>query len=293
MIWINGKYYRNDLAKVSVLDRGFLYGDGLFETFPVYNRVPFCLAEHLERLYAGLKELKISIPYSQKELGKAIQGLIQKSKIRESAMRLTVTRGVGSGGFAISEKTDFTVVIIFRQMPKIYDKNGIRAVVSSIRQNEYSPLSRLKTCNSLPYIFALNEAKEAGVEEAILLNTSGHLAECAMHNVFWIQGKIIYTPKIECGVLPGITRGLVLKLVKKNKIQCKEVSAPLSSLLRADEAFVTNSLRGIQPLVNIRASGKKKSISFPAQLIGNGKPGQMTIELQKIYQDYMLKRCGL
>ncbi len=280
MIWLNGKYYQDDKAKVSVLDRGFLYGDGLLETLAVYNAIPFCLPEHLTRLFHSLKIMKIKIPYSKKELTKIIQGFIQRNKIKESAIRLTVSRGVNRDGFTIPKNAKPTISIIFRQMPKNYNTNGIKALVSSIRQNEYSPFSRLKTCNSLPYIFALNQAHEAGADEAILLNTSAHIAECAMHNIFWIRGKIMYTPKIECGVLPGITRGLVMTLARENNFPCKEVAVPISALLKADEAFVTNSLRGIQPLVKVNNRN-----------IGNGRPGKITLELQARYHDFMTHEC--
>lgn len=280
MIWINGKYYRDELAKVSVLDRGFLYGDGLLETLAIYNHVPFCLPEHLERLFYSLKIMKIKIPYSKKELTEVIHELIQRNKVRESALRIIVSRGMNTDGFAFPKNAKPTVAITFRQVPKSNGGLGISAIVSAIIQNKHSLFTQLKTCNGLPYIFALNQAHEAGADEAILLNTSGHIAECAMHNIFWIRGKIIYTPKIECGVLPGITRNLVLKLAKTHKIQCKEVAVPISVLFNAHEAFVTNSVRGIQPLVRIN---KRK--------IGDGKQGRITMELQTQYHVFMMNAC--
>lgn len=263
-------------ALVSIFDHGLLYGYGLFETLRVYGGVPFRLEAHLARLEAGAALLEIPLAWPPNALADAVADVIAANGLREAAVRITVTRGPGAAGPDPHPRQPATRFVFARQWsppPTALYERGVRAIVASVRQNEASPLSRIKSLNYGINLLARAEARAAGAAEALLLNRSGTLASGATSNLFAIVGGQLVTPPPADGCLPGITRGVVLDLALAAGLAVAECSLALADLLAADEAFLTNSLREIVPLVRVGTSA-----------IGAGTPGPITRQLLAAYR---------
>jgi len=285
-IWINNKIVDDKDAKVSVFDRGFLYGDGVFETMRSYNGVVFKLDEHLDRLFNSLKIVKIKIPYSKSLLKKQIYKLLKINRLNDAYIRITATRGTGAVGLAKIDCVIPTIVIIVKKFtpysPKMY-KNGVSAKIVNCRQNENSPVSRIKSISFLNYILARLEAKENGFDDAIMLNSKGAISEATISNVFLVKGKRLITPPLKSGILPGITRRIILKLAAKAGLKPKEEIVTPKAFYNADEVFLTNSLMEVMPVVKV-----------DNRIIGKGNPGVFTrrihLEYKKRTNDKFLAR---
>lgn len=275
-VWINGKFAENGEAQISVFDRGFMYGDGLFETMRSYDGAVFRIREHLDRLFSGLSVMKIKCPHDRKYLEDAVYGCLEANGLKEANIRLTVTRGASLTGSFSRADLKPNVVIITRHLElptRAYEK-GLAATIASIRQNDQSPVTGLKTLNFLTYILARTDAKEAGFDDAILLNTRGHVAEGTTANIFMVKHRQIMTPSLDCGILPGVTRGAVLAVAAAGGIKVKEGHFSERDLMGADEVFLTNSVIELLPVVRI---GKRR--------IGKGEPGELTKRLHGMYRE--------
>jgi len=275
-IWMNGHFVDAKDAKVSIADRGFLYGDGVFETMRGYAGIVFRIDEHLSRLYAALKVMKIKLSYEKASLKRAIDACVKKNRLKSAYIRVTVTRGEGNVGLHFSKMTTPNVVIVAKghvEYPQSFYTEGISVGVAQIRQNELSPLSGIKSLNFLNYILARIDAKDKGYDDAILLNTKGYIAEGATSNIFLVKKGALITPSIESGILPGIARKVVIGIAKRLKIPIKEKLIAYRELVAADEVFFTNSLIEILPVVRV-----------DAKHIGLGVPGDLTKLLHISYQ---------
>ncbi|MCM8791147.1 MAG: branched-chain-amino-acid transaminase [Candidatus Omnitrophica bacterium] len=281
-IWLNGKMVDGVKARISVFDRGFMYGDGLFETMRSYAGVVFRLDAHINRFYTSLAVLGIKPPYGKKTIKAAIYKLLKVNRLKSAYIKVIVTRG--EGRFGISHKDTFrpnTVIVTkdFEDYPTWMFEKGISAeIIGSIRQNEMSILSRVKSLNFLPYIMARFAAKDMGYDEAILTNTKGHIAEAATSNIFLVKEGALITPSLFSGILPGITRTTVLEIARNLKIGVREKTVFREDLLSADEVFITNSLAEIIPVTRI---GCHK--------IGSGRPGEITKLLRICYQKQVIR----
>ena len=283
IVYLNGSLIPRHQATISALDYGFLYGFGLFETMRAYGGQVFRLDSHLNRLArsAAILRLPIDIP----TLKSGVEHTIEANKLSDARIRITVS--IGEGGMVPDPSTcDKPTVLIlaghYEPLSKdIYEK-GYRVVVSSIRRNSQSPLSRLKSANYLESLLARQEARAAGVDEAICLNEKGLLAEASMSNIFIVTGGILRTPGEESGILPGITRGTVLELAPQLGIKTLEQDIGLNELFQAEEAFLTNSMIEVMPL--IEADGKP---------IGSGRPGPVTKRLMAAYKELVLAETRL
>lgn len=262
-VWLNGKFTDSRDAKISVFDRGFLYGDGLFETMRAYAGSIFLPDEHLARLFNSSKNLGIKIPYSKKELREASHSSIRRNRLKDAYIRITVTRG---GNAIILTKE-------FEERPRRDYIDGASAKVSSMRSNEHSPLAGMKTLNFMNYLIAKEEAKAGGYGEAILLNTKGDVAEGATSNIFLVKNGRLLTPSLDSGILPGITRRAIIGIASRLKIAVVEKHVLYKELSTANEVFVTNSLIEVLPVVKIDSG-----------LIGNGRPGNVTKLLHVLYR---------
>jgi len=276
-IYINGKFVPEEKALVSIFDRGFLYGDGAFETMRAYNGEVFKLEEHIKRLLATLRALKIKPPAEIFKSSQLLNLVLKENHLENAYLRLGVTRGKGEGGFEITKEMKPPLYIIvkpFKPYPESFYQKGVKAAIVSIRKTPSSSLnSKLKTHNFLPNILAKIEAKKKGAFEGIMLDQKGYICEGAVSNIFFVKGGILFTPSTQCDILEGITRNTVLELAKKLKIPVKEGKFKTQSLYSADECFLTNSL--------IEILSVKKIDSF---LIGNGKPGEITKVLISTYK---------
>ena len=257
---------------ISVKDQGVVSGYGLFETIRIYQGVPFLVEEHVERLLESCRQLSFAnIPKSETLL-KLIVEYISDSKLHSRALRLSITHGSKPGGIAPK------IFISDREIPygpSDYEK-GFAAAISSYRRNEYSPIVRHKTFNQLDNIISLEACKEQKVKECIFLNTSGYLAEGSKSNLFFTRGGVVLTPALECGLLPGIIRRMIIHLLREQGTDVLEGRYGIEELYACDECFCTNSLMEVMPVVEI----DHKSI-------GTGTPGRMAKRALSLYREYM------
>ncbi len=278
IVYLNGSLIPCSQARISVLDYGFLYGFGLFETMRAYGGQVFRLDSHLSRLARSAEIL--GLPIRALELKGAVMDTIQANQLSEARIRIAVSIGEGSMVPDPSTCGRPTVLILaahYQPYPELVYQKGFRAVVSSIRRNSQSPLSRFKSANYLENMLAKQEAKAAGVDEALCLNEKGLLAEASMSNIFLVNGGELYTPRAENGILPGITREVVLEMASQLGITTSEQDIKPDELSQSQEAFLTNSLIEIMPLTEI--AGRN---------VGSGRPGPVTRRLMANYKRLVL-----
>jgi len=249
--WIDGTLSPGPEARVAAADRGLHYGDGVFETLRAERGRAFLLDAHLERMRAGLGVLGIAVGGV---VGRAREGTAAvAARLAEedaATIKIMVTRGVGPGGPSCGSALVPTVIAIGRaDAPERPD--SMRAVTSSVVRNERSPLARVKSLNYLEMVLARREAEAAGVEEALMMNTQGRLAEAAAANVFAVVDGRLVTPPVSEGCLPGIVRTEVMRIAEASGIRVRQTPMPPEMLGEASEAFLTNSRIGIVPLVEI------------------------------------------
>jgi branched-chain amino acid aminotransferase len=272
-IWIDGQRQASvDGPHVSARDRGLTLADGLFETMHARNGHVFRLEPHLARLAAGLNRLAIpAVPALRDWVLAAVDG----AGGSDLSVRVTVTRGVGPGGLAPSPGAPPTVIVAVAPMPSfptaVHDA-GLAVHIASGRLNERAMTAGLKTLAYTDSVAAFLEARQAGADEALLLDTEGHCAEAAASNLFVWTGAVLVTPPLTCGVLPGITRATVIELAGQAGIPTDERIVTLDDLRAAAEAFLTSSLRGVAPIARVGT-----------QRLGDGAPGSCTRRLAALY----------
>ncbi len=275
-IFLNGKIISDTEGHISLKDRGFLYGDGVFETLRSYNGTPFKLAEHLERLQSSAKKLKIPFEYTIKELSKSVKELLKVNNIPDAYIRITLSRGIGNNGLGINDNFESTLLIqskSFVPYAKDLYKEGMSLNVSMARRSTSCPISCHKTTNLLTSILLKEEAKGKSAHDSIVLNTDGYVAECIVSNVFIVYNKNVITPSLDTNILPGITRETVLDICKDNGISASEDRFRIETLTNADEVFLTNSLMEIMPVAEVERNKIGKTI-----------PGEITSQLMNIYK---------
>lgn len=269
--YLNGALLVPTDCHLPISDRSYLLGDGLFETILVKNSQPVYLDEHLQRLLHSCAFFGYNAP-SAAELTTAIRDVIAANSLATSALRLTLSPRESQGLLA-APNSRLNLLITFRcaelYAPDLYE-HGVTAITASIRRNELSPASRHKTTNFLDSVLARKEAQSRGADEAILLNTKGHLAEGSVTNLFLVNKGQVLTPRLADGALPGIIRSKVLELCDSQNITAREQTLTPVDLERAEEAFLTNSLLVILPLCRV-----------DNRAIGSASPGQITALLTK------------
>ncbi|MFN3408137.1 MAG: branched-chain-amino-acid transaminase [Limisphaerales bacterium] len=275
-IFIDGKYYSERDAKVSVFDHGLLYGDGIFEGIRIYHGRVFKLREHIERLFHSAKAILLTIPMSPEELIRATVETCRQNKLKDGYIRLVVTRGVGNLGLNPNHCKKASVIIIadkIKLYPQEYYEKGLQIVTVPTTRNLHSALNpAIKSLNYLNNILAKIEANNAGCEEAIMLNAEGFVAECTGDNVFIVKRGALQTPPLSAGALYGITRGTVMDLAREAGLAVTEPQLTRYDLFNADECFITGTAAEIVPVVKI-----------DGRIIGDGKPGPLTRMLEERY----------
>ncbi|MDO8288205.1 MAG: aminotransferase class IV [Parvibaculum sp.] len=251
-VWLNGHVLDEHEARIDPRDRGFLLGDGLFETMLARKgRIAF-LDAHIVRLAAGGNILGIPMPFSPQHLSVACTMLLEANKLSNSArvaLRLTLTRGPGPRGLLPPENPTPTLMISAAISPT--PPLSQTAMLATPRRNALSPSSRLKALPYLDNLLAREEAHARGADDALMLDTSGHLACSSVGNIFLWEGERLVTPAEECGILPGITRGAVIALAEQQGIEITQDFIDVGRLHACDGAFLTNSLVGLMPLTRI------------------------------------------
>ncbi|HPY30277.1 MAG TPA: branched-chain-amino-acid transaminase [Verrucomicrobiota bacterium] len=275
-VYIDGKYYDEAKAKISVFDHGLLYGDGIFEGIRAYHGRVFKLQEHVDRLYHSAKALLLTIPMSPPEMMRAVVATCRKNRLRNGYIRLVVTRGVGTLGLNPNRCKQGSVIIIAGQIqlyPEAYYRNGLAIVTVPTVRNLHSALNpAIKSLNYLNNILAKIEANNAGVEEAVMLNAEGYVAECTGDNLFIVRDDEVLTPPLAAGALYGITRRVVMELAEEAGWRVREPNLTRYDLFNASECFLTGTGAEIVPVVKI-----------DGRVIGSGKPGPVTRQLMERY----------
>ena len=253
IVFLNGRFVGEEEAVVSVFDRSFLYGDGLFETLRVLDGFPLYWTSHLRRLQDGARLLGIRLPFAEPELRGFASELLRLNALTDAVLRITLSRGSGPRGYSYSGADTPSVVMTLHPPPLLDPTNppGWRLITSSFRVVANDPLAQFKTANKLTQIMAHAEAEAAGAHEALILNTDGHAAEAACANLFWVVGGRISTPPLQAGILAGITRQAVLDICHALDTPVREELITLPDLKRADSLFLTLSTLGIVEVLSL------------------------------------------
>ncbi len=271
-IYINGKLYDKEDAKVSVYDHGLLYGDGVFEGMRVYRGKVFRLSEHLERLWNSAKAIWLEIPMTPDELAQAVNETVKVNGIEDGYVRLVITRGVGTLGLDPNKCSEPQVIIIADTItlyPREYYEKGLHIVTVSTMRNHPAALSpRIKSLNYLNNILAKIEGMQAGCVEALMLNQKGEVSECTGDNIFLVRKGELLTPSVEAGILEGITRAVVIELAREMNVPVRETPLTKHDVYIADECFLTGSAAEIVPVTKV-----------DSRKIGDGLPGPITLRL--------------
>jgi branched-chain amino acid aminotransferase len=277
-IYIDGNFYDQAEAKISVFDHGLLYGDGVFEGIRFYNDRVFRLDEHIDRLWSSAKSIALEVPMSKSELVAATLETIRQNDFHDGYIRLIVTRGVGSLGLSPDSCRRPSVIIIAATIalyPENLYQKGLTMVTCSTRRTSPAALSpRIKSLNYLNNILAKLEAQNAGAGEGLMLNEQGYVAECTGDNIFIIKNGQISTPHRNAGLLEGVTRAVVFELTEKLEIPTVECELTTYDVYTADECFLTGTAAEVIPAVQL-----------DRRLIGNGQPGPITLKFIESYRE--------
>jgi len=287
IVYLNGSLMPRSQARVSVFDHGFLYGYGLFETIRAYKGQVFLLERHLSRLLNASMVLGLGLRLNAAELGKACIDILAANGLKDARLRLTVSRGeIDSFPGPVNCPNPTVLVTANSYTPPPPEKYalGFRAMVASFPRLSQSPIVRLKSLSYLANIMARLEAEAAGLDESLFLNERGFITEGSISNIFLVTPpSSLITPPVKSGLLPGITRQVVMELAGSLGIKAVEDEVRLEDLRQFDEAFFTNSLIELMPLVEVRDNSGK------IITIGSGKPGPVTKRLMTAYRE-MVKR---
>jgi len=250
VVFLNGKFMPEAEAVVPLNDRGFLLGDGLFETLRVANGRPFRLAQHLDRLARGADFLKIKLPFTPKEIQEFAGRLIEQNDLAEAVLRVTLTRGAGTRGYSPRHAGAPTFALTLHPLPLQNADEPLQwsLVTSSFRIPAGDALAAFKTTSKILNVLARAEAEEKSADEALLLNTNGEVAETAGGNLFWIYQNGVCTVPTGRGVLPGITRAVVLEICQSLGFTTSKRIIKPEHLRNATGIFVTQSALGIVPV---------------------------------------------
>jgi branched-chain amino acid aminotransferase len=283
-IYVDGKFYAEADAKVSVFDHGLLYGDGIFEGIRFYNGRVFKLEEHIDRLWDSARSICLEIPMSRREMAAALLETIRKNDLRDGYIRLVVTRGVGNLGLNPAQCKRPSVIIITAQIalyPEAVYRSGLTVITCATRRTSPAALNpAVKSLNYLNNVMARIEANLASADEALMLNDAGNVAECTADNVFIIKRGQIFTPPITAGALRGITRSVVFEIAAELGMKISEVDITRHDVFIADECFLTGTAAEVIPVV--------KADSRP---IGNGQPGPITARIMARFRE-MTRETG-
>jgi branched-chain amino acid aminotransferase len=278
VVYLNKRFVQAERAKVSAFDRGFSYGDGLFETLRAYAGWVFGLERHLGRLKKGAVQIGIPFRGEAPQWRKVMGELLRRNGLQatDSSLRLTITRGADTLGSLLPPETPPTPTLLLVAKPLEagifeYQQAGFGAITFRWG-SPFNPLG-IKSLNYLYNMLAMSQARREGAQEALFVAPDGSIIEGTTSNLFMVSKGVLTTPPEDSGLLPGITREVVIELAKKEGMTVREAPVPLDDLRSADEAFVTGSLKEVMPLTAV--DGRK---------IGTGNPGQVTRFLQERYR---------
>lgn len=279
IVYLNGEYLPLSEAKVPVLDRGFIFGDGVYEVIPAYSRQLFRLDEHLLRLQNSLTAVRIHNPYSELEWKQMLYKLLEKNPTEDSSVYLQVTRGVAKRDHAFPANVRPTVFAMSNPLITTDEKTFKQGVAAITLDDIRWQYCNIKAITLLPNILLRQTAIDEGAAEALLVR-DGEVTEGAASNVFIVIDGVIKTPPKGARLLPGITRDLIVELAQTQQLPMEEVNFSKTELMAADEIWISSSTKEIMPVVKLND-----------KTIGNGQPGPITRKMFNVFQDYkrMLK----
>jgi branched-chain amino acid aminotransferase len=282
MVYLNGSLLPLGQARVSVLDYGFLFGYGLYETIRAYHGRPFRLDRHLERLAGAAGELGIRLDLAS--LRRGVLDTVRANGFAETRVRITVSIGEGTMTPDLRSCASPTVLVLageYHPYPAEKYAQGFRAVVSAIRRNSRSPVTFMKSANGMENMLARQEARGAGADEALFLNDRGFLTEASGSNLFLVDRGVVKTPRLGSGILPGVTRAAVFEVAGRVGLPISEVNLRPEQLQAADEAFLSNSLIEVMPLTAVGD-----------WVVGCGVPGPLTLRIMEGYRGMVGSETG-
>jgi branched-chain amino acid aminotransferase len=277
-IYLNDRFVQESEATISVFDHGFLYGDGVYETIRSYRDKIFMRDQHLARLHRSAEAIGLTIP--KREWPSLLHESMTRNGVgndqTDAYMRITISRGRGDIGLDPALCPDPTIVIMTRPLkvppPERYQQ-GVSLIVAKTRRNLPTALDpQIKATNFLNNIQAKREAIAAGAFDSLLLNWESHVTECTVSNVFFVRSDRLCTPALACGILDGITRGIILQLAQEHQISVEEGLFEIGALRLAQECFLSNTTMEIMPVT-----------ALDGRPIGTGKPGPLTKRLHQIF----------
>ena len=276
-IYIDGKWYNQENAKISVLDRGLICGDSIYEVFRSYNgKRIFLLDEHIERLKKSADYLRLALPCSCEEIKDTLDQCVSEARFKQTYIRLIITRGIADINLDFSQPTKPSFIVLLKEYfpsPKAQYSEGIDLKIVTIRRNPIDSFDPgAKSGNYLNSALAFNEARDTGFHDALLLNHQNYCTESSTSNFFFVKGNVLCTPSLEMGILSGITRNFIIKCAREAKLVVNEGAFTKSDLWNADEAFISSTLKEIMPV---------KSIDH--EKIFSEIPGKITKKLQTLF----------
>ena len=282
IVSVDGQIGPSESAQISIFDRGFLYGDSVYEVIRTYEGIPFELDRHLVRLEESAARIAMQLPVSREQLSKEVLETHAASGNPDSYIRVVVTRGSGPIGLDIALATDQRRFVVAKSLEEVRPKesvyvDGVKIALVSVRRNLQTAIDpQAKTGNYLNSVMALVEARRNGAFEAVMLGHRGNVTEGSSSNIFAVVGGVLLTPPIEAGILKGITRTVVLEIARANDMKVLELPLTSEVLRTADEAFITSSIREIVPVVMV-----------DDDILGAGKPGPMVARVRSLFADYV------
>ncbi len=284
-VYLNDRCVRKEDARVSVFDHGFLYGDGVYETLRVYQGRVFQLERHVARLHRSCELIGLDLPIQDEQWNPIIRELLTRNTLQDAGLRVTVSRGEGEIGIDPMLCPAPTVVVMAKPTGAYSEKQleeGLTLHLSSVRRNpEVAQSPQIKATSFLNNIMAKQEAIAMEADDALMLNMEGQLAECTTSNIFLIKARRLQTPAVECGILKGITRDVVMELAKEQGLTVEEGGYSIKQLLQADECFITNTGFEVMPVSKI---GNIQ--------IGQGKKGPLTQVLCTVFRKNLYRYLG-
>lgn len=277
-VYIDGEFFPENEAKISVFDHGLLYGDGVFEGIRFYNDRVFRLEEHIDRLFDSAKAIHLTIPATPEEVIEMVVSTIRKNELHDGYVRLLVTRGKGELGLSPYRCEKASIVVIASTISlypaEKYETGLILATCATRRPTHDSLSPSVKSLNYLSNVMAKVEALASGAEEGVMLNTEGYVAECTGDNIFVIKDGVIYTPTVASGSLNGITRKAVIELALEAGFELREIQMSRYDMYTADELFLTGTAAEVVPVAE-----------YDKRVIGTGKTGPVTKQLLEAFRN--------
>lgn len=286
-IYINGKFVSPDKARVSVYDRGFLYGDSVFETLRVYEGKPFMLRKHLLRLFNSARAISLKLPWKEKTLISAMEQTLRRNHIQNALLRITVTRGAGAHGLNPLPCKNPSLLIIPVPMPhypETFYTKGVSVITSRYKKSSVVGIpSFIKSGNYLLSVLAKGEAARLRAFDAVFMDEKNNITEATASNVFTVtRENILMTPPVSSAILPGVTRNVILSAARKHGIKTREKNIPLRDVFKCREAFLANTSMEVMPVT--RWDGRN---------IGAGKPGPVTKKIHTLLKQEVKKSLGI